>query len=333
MGLDGFVWWFGIAEDRMDPLSIGRCRVRIYGWHSANKDDIPTSDLPWAHPVLPLSGNPGAIAAPQEGSMVFGFFMDGDDGQFPVMLGIVPGIPDDRGNSKDGFTDPRTPDQLSQAPGIPTSKTYTGTGVEINQESGSRYPTNTDTKESTISRLARNQNINKTFIDERRKTTVSGVLTGSDGSWSEPATQYAAKYPYNHVYESESGHIVEFDDTPGAERIHVAHRTGTFQEIFPDGKKVTKVVNQNYEIIMSDDNIYVTGKFNLTVGGDAAIYVGGNLNLKVAGNMQTSVQGTYTVNAGGTITLKGSRIELNPPGAVPSFGATLSPVSSTNVSR
>lgn len=325
MGLDGFVWWFGIVEDRMDPLSLGRCRVRVYGWHNEDKNEIPTNHLPWAHPILPLSGNAAGVAAPQEGAMVFGFFMDGDDAQFPVMLGVVPGLPESRGSNKKGFTDPRTDEQLQQSPGIASSKTYTDTGVQINSETVSRYPNNVN--ESSVSRLARNENINKTFIDERRKTTIKNDFL------SEPPTQYAAKYPYNHVYESESGHIVEFDDTPGAERIQIAHRTGTFQEIYPDGKKVTKVVKENYEIILSDDNVYITGKYNLTVGGDVSIYVGGNLNLKVNGNMTTLVQGTYSVYSSGAMTLKGSKIDLNPPTESPSFGPTLSPSQPVNINK
>ena len=33
MGTNGFVWWQGVVEDRQDPLQLGRCRVRILGWH------------------------------------------------------------------------------------------------------------------------------------------------------------------------------------------------------------------------------------------------------------------------------------------------------------
>ena len=66
------------------------------------------------------------------------------------------------------------------------------------------------------------------------------VLSG--GAWSEPPSPYAAEYPYNHVYESESGHVKEFDDTAGAERIHERHTSGTGYEIGPAGTKVTKVV-------------------------------------------------------------------------------------------
>ncbi len=54
-GLDGYVWWHGVVEDRKDPLLIGRCRVRILGWHTENKSDLPTSNIPWAFPLMPLN--------------------------------------------------------------------------------------------------------------------------------------------------------------------------------------------------------------------------------------------------------------------------------------
>ena len=52
MGLDGFVWFTGVVEDRNDPAKLGRVRVRCLGFHTEDKNDIPTADLPWAH-VMP----------------------------------------------------------------------------------------------------------------------------------------------------------------------------------------------------------------------------------------------------------------------------------------
>ena len=47
MGFE-YIWWQGVVEDRLDPLKIGRCRVRILGFHTEDKNKIPTNDLPWA---------------------------------------------------------------------------------------------------------------------------------------------------------------------------------------------------------------------------------------------------------------------------------------------
>ncbi len=63
--------------------------------------------------------------------------------------------------------------------------------------------------------------------------------------------------PFNHVKETESGHIQEFDDTPGAERIQTYHRSGTFEEIHPDGTRVVKVVAKNYTVIMGENDIHI----------------------------------------------------------------------------
>ena len=49
MGMDGFVWFTGVVEDRNDPSKLGRVKVRCLGLHTENKVDIPTADLPWAH--------------------------------------------------------------------------------------------------------------------------------------------------------------------------------------------------------------------------------------------------------------------------------------------
>lgn len=92
MGLSGFVWWVGVIENpKTDKLGLGRCQVRIFGWHTQDKSVLPTSDLPWAHPMIPLN-NSKSFSTPKNGEWVVGFFMDGESGQFPIMMGVLPGI-------------------------------------------------------------------------------------------------------------------------------------------------------------------------------------------------------------------------------------------------
>lgn len=91
MGKNGFWWWIGVVEKRNDPLFLGRAKVRIFGYHTSDQTVLPTDDLPWALPVLPLN-NPHGVKAPEESSWVLGFFLDGSIAQQPVMLGVLPGI-------------------------------------------------------------------------------------------------------------------------------------------------------------------------------------------------------------------------------------------------
>lgn len=165
-------------------------------------------------------------------------------------------------------------------------------------------------------------------------------------------SSFKGKYPYVRVlYESESGHLMVMDDTPGEERYFFAHKSGTYTEISADGKQVNFSVGdiQNYGksgvSITVDENgdtkisghqrIIVGGGSHLEVAGDAGIVVGGdaavatvgdvalhadniwagakgNLNFNVDGNMELKVKGSTLLESEGETTIKGSMIHLNP---------------------
>jgi len=91
---DGFQWFIGVVEDRDDPEKIGRCKVRIYGHHSINKDTQPTHDLPWSVPIQPItsaaiSGIGSSPIGPLPGTWVVGFYLDGLDMQQPAFFGTI----------------------------------------------------------------------------------------------------------------------------------------------------------------------------------------------------------------------------------------------------
>ena len=116
--------------------------------------------------------------------------------------------------------------------------------------------------------------------------------------WVEPQsaanTDYPPIYPYNTVTQTESGHLFELDDTPKRERIRLAHRTGTFFEMHPNGDEVHKVFGDGYEIIIKDKNVLIQGKCNIEVLGDTNIHVKGDKIEQVDGNYELRVKGTYT---------------------------------------
>jgi hypothetical protein len=100
------------------------------------------------------------------------------------------------------------------------------------------------------------------------------------------------------------------DDTPGAERIHLNHKTNTFFEIAPDGSKVTKVQGDNYEIYIKDNNIHVKGQCNITVDGNAGIYVKGDATQKVDGSVKWNVGGDVNMQIAGKFIAKASQFNL-----------------------
>ena len=111
IGMDGFIWFYGVVEDRQDPYLIGRVRVRCFGHHTGDKEELPTKDLPWAQVMLPVTsaGISGIGQSPTglvEGSHVFGFFRDGEDRQEPVIMGSLPGYPAELGDVEKGFYGP-----------------------------------------------------------------------------------------------------------------------------------------------------------------------------------------------------------------------------------
>ena len=140
---------------------------------------------------------------------------------------------------------------------------------------------------------------------DRRARGVNDIEKQSVGS--EPADPYNAKYPYNHVFHSESGHMIEMDDTPGSERVQVYHRSGSFVEIHPDGSMVVHSgahynSSQKLEINVTDNaSINVGGDLNALVEGATTLSSFGNITAETKANMYTTVEGNlYTKTYGNT---------------------------------
>lgn len=467
LGQDGYIWWTGVCESRHDPLKLGRCKIRIFGWHKDNITDQPTESLPWAYPIIPLDHGKNTIG-PKEGDWCTGFFADAEVAQKPYILGILPGMNESKApdpSEQIGHQDLR-PENLLEGHQQPyPAKFYDviqnpdGTGTTITEYAlKSRYPDDKLLREPETSRFARgfsngiilrtdsyDDSIEKTELKElsvdnplnelldpetkeikdellglilpeeltvevRSKeadpaielgTVVyqnldgdittsegkdailrtgaysaagtvlweqngeiflvdvygkfeSGIVYTEDGteyrinavipqpmghlyrsllrpkilnciqqkyvpigehlaasgefasfvkndggSFSEPLPPYRTEYPYNHVYESESGHLLEFDDTPGFERIQIIHRSGTFEETHPNGLKVSKTVNDDYRYYVKNEFKHTEGKAYHTIDKGMRILVnadggagnhfticvgeGSNLNITAAG--------------------------------------------------
>jgi len=137
--------------------------------------------------------------------------------------------------------------------------------------------------------------------------------------WKEKETAYSAKYPYNKTELTDSGHVFEVDDTPGAERIHQQHRSGTFQEVYPDGSKVEKVMADNFHITQQNEYKLNLGNYEVTikknkgerVEGDIFVHINGERSLKIDSNSHVEVlkNDTYTTGGNREQTTKGNKDE------------------------
>jgi hypothetical protein len=275
-GKNGFTWWVGVVEDRQDPLKMGRVRVRAVGWNADNKMQLPTDQLPWAMPMLPVNNtNP---YAPKEGDMVVGFFMDGEAAQEPVIMGVFPGIALKAANAQEAYSDPRTGEQLTSAPVKPN-------------ESATGYPRRID--EPSTSRLARNEKIDDSIVSLKKAKKADKV---------EPDPYYAAKYPYNNVYESESGHALEFDDTKDAERVHLYHRSGSYTEWGPAGDRAERIEKDKFTVVIGNDSVYVKGNVTLYVDGNVTAEILGDVSATINGKVTADIKGDVSAKVGGGVT-------------------------------
>ena len=312
------IFWFGVVENRQDPLELGRVQVRIFGWHSASLVDIPSENLPWAQ--VSHSINNRSFATSREDDLVFGIFLDGRSAQFPLVLGLIPGFFSDPANVGLGFHDLRTQAILRLSPKRPVGREYNtdGSGIQIHEANTAdtavletiRHPQPDEFQKSSISGVATYQNLANTVIQARKNNLDKNILSAQGLTWSEPYPAYNPLYPYNQATETESGHVFELDDTPGSERVHMAHRSGSYYEYFPTGTKVEKITKSNYSIVMADDYLHVMGKVIITVESDAHIKVNGTTYLEAGNDLSVNVAGDMDVSVGGDFNVSATNLNL-----------------------
>ena len=373
-GLD-LLWFLGVVEDRKDPLKIGRCKVRCFGFHTENLETLPTEDLPWAQLLIPANSD-YEIKPPKECSWVVGFFKDGKYCQEPMILSLLPGIPTvPAEEGKEKYIDEESKQEKEESkpkevgfydlgkdkgtrPFPPKGLKYNTSGKKISIEQGESdlYPTVDEgylkqpIEEPDTVRVARNDENDKflnldtqlpkdSHIDKVKEFRIGGQNFETNGikktlsqdtvcaqsaysksysknqnidrtssnaeeiddgkRWKEKETKYKTDYPYNKVEQSESGHVFEIDDTPGSERIHQQHRSGTFYEIHPDGSKVEKVMADNFHFVQQNEYKLNLGNYEITikknkgecVEGDVFINIDGKRSLRIGGNSYVEVEG------------------------------------------
>jgi len=328
LGFNSFIWFFGVVEDRSDPYKTGRVRVRILGHHTPDKIALPTADLPWAQVMQPttsagISGLGHSPTGLVEGSWVLGYFKDGMRRQDPIILGSVPGNPINYSDTTRGFNDPNGiyPKYINEPD---------NNRLAVNAKNDSGAETNPHPS-LTLRRATRITGVPTADFNSMDNALTSDDSPASDGdTWNQPNIPYDATYPFNTVYESESGHLLEFDDTLTKQRIHLRHRTGTGIEMDASGTRTDIVSNEYYSIISSDSKVLISGDSDTTINGRHKLFINrdgasnnsydiqvgpnanvniqvdkGDLNIHTAdGRINMNAAGDYNLRVGGNMNIE-----------------------------
>lgn len=205
-GGQNFTWWVGVVEDRKDPEKLGRCRVRIFGYHIDDLTLLPKEDLPWAIPMQPItsaatSGVGIAPVGPVEGTWVFGWFLDNEEGQQPVMMGTLAGK-----NEKHPNADKKIAQDQLAANNLLT----TTSGNPVTDSSGNTIQVGAETAES-------NYDLNAAILNHPNnpKATSSGPLNNpadvkpkafKDPNGVYPKIEYSEKPDTNKLAAEDKSH-------------------------------------------------------------------------------------------------------------------------------
>lgn len=294
------MYQFGEVKDINDLEKLGRVKVSVYGVH----DDIPTKELGWSNVLMPANtpatlGQGHSVNLKAEVLWKTGDLLP-EPIQSPAFRAVTSGP---AGQSVEEALEVKTITDVAPDYGF-----YTGSDV----------PKTGDVREqgSLVCGMFLDPAMQEFLVIGTLPTKTAGVKDNNlrvrgeadphanetKGQY-EPLSPYDPTYPYNHVYETESGHVKEYDDTPGIERIKERHKSGTQYEIGPNGSKVERIVKDNYQLVAGNDTIEVKGSVKIIVSGDAKLSVAKDLTANVGGMLETVVAGNAIATIAGTTTV------------------------------
>jgi len=111
----------------------------------------------------------------------------------------------------------------------------------------------------------------------------------------------APEYPNNQVKETASGHVIEYDDTYGRERVMIRHKTGSGVEMRADGTVIISSTKNTIRLSLGDEKVIIEGDVEIAYQQNVKMRVGGDFDLDVAGNYNINVQGDLDENIKGSV--------------------------------
>lgn len=303
-GYDGFIWFIGVVEDINDPEQVSRVKVRILGHHPTDNKLLKTKDLMWAQVMMPTTSasTSGIGFSPSglvNGSYVFGFWMDGEYAQRPVIIGSWHGIPQELADTDKGFNDPDgvypkevdEPDTNKLSRGINTIQDYIDDKINNPpSQYAATYPNNKviETTSGHIIEVDDTPGVERIRVFHTSNTFIEMHPNGD-------VVQYGANNNFRVVTSNDSlrvkGNVTVFVDGNADMTV-----TGNVNQTVEEGDVVQTVTK---------------GDVTQTIGGDVQQTVEGNANTVVKGTLGMDISKAVTITAKqgttwtGNITLKG----------------------------
>lgn len=156
------------------------------------------------------------------------------------------------------------------------------------------FPLNTRLDEPDYDRLSRAITEN-TPIDFRTKRKKQNIPLVEGETWSEPDPYYQAKYPHNDIVGTQGGIVIEKDNTPGKERVHIYHPSNTFIEIDHEGNINIRNAKDRFDIVDENCRYYVGKDYHRTVGENRTSKVLGNETEEITKNSKITIDGQQDI--------------------------------------
>ena len=291
-GFRNLLWYVGVVEDRHDATNDGRVKVRAFGIHTEDKQAMPTADLPWA---IVLDGSYGGVQKiPDVGDWVFGFFMDGDDAQHPMVMGRVPGVSL----------------QLPPESGAPQEANY------MPVESLPKYG------KPPLHRHLGGEDAQVGQGPIQAAAVKNGIESAIDGeSWSEPPIISPEKNIDNTIYTSknDNNYVVLSDSREGdGTYILISHASGSAVQIDSHGTILVKSFGDTYNssegFTMNrtelDSHTNIGGDWAVRVErGSGKIWINGDLDIECE-NFNVTARGSANINAAAGTNISGGKVGL-----------------------
>lgn len=175
------------------------------------------------------------------------------------------------------------------------------------------FSSNINIENSTVGQQSYDEtgNIPLSYSDRptTNKANISGPLTFHDlafaGSSNVDITGVVnpalpSEYTKTDANVTPGGHLIEYNDTPGGERIRFKHKSGAGIDMLPDGSIAIAVKGKHVLTVMDDMTVVIMGNTNYEFNGDLNFNVKGDFNLNCT-NFNTNVTGNKTDNINGAL--------------------------------